>query len=181
MFLGAGFSSCSTVVAALAGLEPWEIPQVHCVKQRNISSGKRKGIFTVENKSLQLSHPMPGADKFIKPLSGVVMLFDRERFIGKWQKPNFYRSLWLIDLCFLIQQNIPKGITGNNSRIPVNSSSRNFIGRAGDFPVIELIHNRSNSIALTWFYPYFLSTMSRTLQCFSLRLWNKLRRNRRIL
>ena len=124
---------------------------------------------------------MPGADKFIKPLSGVVMLFDRERFIGKWQKPNFYRSLWLIDLCFFIQQNIPKGITGNNSRIPVNSSSRDFIGKAGDFQVIELIHNRSNSIALTWFYPYFLSTMSRTLQCFSLRLWNKLRHNRRIL
>ena len=28
MLLGAGFSSCSTVVAALAGLDPWAIPQV---------------------------------------------------------------------------------------------------------------------------------------------------------
>ena len=29
MFLGAGFSSCSTVVAALAGLDQWAIPQVY--------------------------------------------------------------------------------------------------------------------------------------------------------
>jgi len=28
MFLGAGYSSCSTVVAALAGLDPWAIPQI---------------------------------------------------------------------------------------------------------------------------------------------------------
>ena len=28
MLFGAGFSSCSIVVAALAGLEPWAIPQV---------------------------------------------------------------------------------------------------------------------------------------------------------
>lgn len=28
MLLGAGFSSCSRVVAALAGLDPWAIPQV---------------------------------------------------------------------------------------------------------------------------------------------------------
>lgn len=35
MFLGAGYSSCSTVVAALAGLEPWAIPQVHCVKKKH--------------------------------------------------------------------------------------------------------------------------------------------------
>jgi len=33
MFLGAGYSSCSTVVAALAGLEPWAIPQVQCEKK----------------------------------------------------------------------------------------------------------------------------------------------------
>ena len=33
MFLGAGYSWCSTVVAALAGLEPWAIPQVQCDKK----------------------------------------------------------------------------------------------------------------------------------------------------
>ena len=33
MLLGAGYSSCSTVVAALAGLEPWAIPQVQCDKK----------------------------------------------------------------------------------------------------------------------------------------------------
>ena len=33
MFLGAGYSWCSTVVAALAGLEPWTIPQVQCDKK----------------------------------------------------------------------------------------------------------------------------------------------------
>ena len=47
MLLGAGFSSCSTVVAALAGLEPWTIPQVKFEKYRikNVKNITKKSVW----------------------------------------------------------------------------------------------------------------------------------------
>ena len=69
MLLGAGYSSCSTVVAALAGLEPWTIPQVQCDKK--ITKGNRKGM---ENICLQFSEQVARARKLTKFLAGIVKL-----------------------------------------------------------------------------------------------------------
>ena len=69
MILGAGYSSCSTVVAALVGLEPWAIPQVQCDKK--IGEGNRKGMGNIY---LQFSEPVASERKLIKLLPGFVLL-----------------------------------------------------------------------------------------------------------
>ena len=65
MFLGAGFSACSTVVAALAGLEPWAIPQVQCQKKDNEIKEITKVLDKIENIVLQFSQLVANARKLI--------------------------------------------------------------------------------------------------------------------
>lgn len=51
MFLGAGFSSCSTVVAALAGLDQWAIPQVY--RGENYIVNEIAPLFTKGDRQLE--------------------------------------------------------------------------------------------------------------------------------
>ncbi|KAL9979471.1 hypothetical protein ACROYT_G017142 [Oculina patagonica] len=107
MLLGAGFSSCSTVVAALAGLEPWAIPQ--------ISYSSTSPELSVKKNYPYFYRTIPDDTSFSAPRIALLKTFNWSHVGTIFQEEDIHRTA-ISDLHALFLKNGIKQISSESFR-----------------------------------------------------------------
>jgi len=120
MFLGAGYSSCSTVVAALAGLEPWAIPQ--------ISYSSTSPELSVKNKYPYFYRTIPDDTSFNAPRLALLKTFKWSHVGIIFQEEDIHRTA-ISDLHALFLENGIRQISSESFRENATMQMENLKNR----------------------------------------------------